>query len=448
VRHRPVAGLLLSLVVTATSGAAAASRIGTHDQGVAPAAAAATGRTDGGRVAPGALPPPPGKTLLVSRKKTGPGAPFVNAGSIQPSVSADGTLVAFASIATDLRPGDEPNTLDVFVIDRRTNTVLRAPRPRAPGGGIGSSTEPSISADGTVVAFTWLAPTPAATPTPAPPSFTDSISLFAPGPPQPLIYAWVLRTNRIELVSRNARGAPQPGANQPSISGNGRFVAYTSTFEFPDNGDDGARDVLRYDRQSKQTVLISVGPEGGPAAGSAWAPSISGNGNLVAFVSDGGDTVVHEATGERGQVYVRDVSAKRTTRVSKAADGGAARGPSDEPAISADGRQVAFTSAASNIVDGFSSQFPMVYRRNLAAGRTDAVTVTPGGTPSQGGSGSPAISADGNMVAFESAAADLAPAVGDVGVPARVAWPRRRSSVATPRSTCGTWPRARPCSSR
>ncbi len=142
---------------------------------------------------------------------------------------------------------------------------------------------------------------------------------------------------------------------------------------------------MRYDRQSKATILISVGPEGGPAAGSAWAPSISGDGNRVAFVSDGGDTVVHEADRRAGpDLRPRHRRQAHDPRLEGLRRRAPARAPSDEPAISQDGTQVAFTSAASNLVDGFSSQFPEVYRRNLAAGQDRRGHGHAGGPPEPG----------------------------------------------------------------
>lgn len=416
-RRRPIAGLLLSLVVTATAGASGANRLGTVDGDGSPAAAV-SGPGAGSDPIPGALPPPPGKTLLVSRKKSGPGAPFPNAGSIEPSASADGNLVAFTSIASDLVRGDEVRTIDVFVLDRRTNTVRRAPRPPAPGGAIGQSSDPSISADGRIVAFTWLAPTPPATPAPTP-TPTEPVILFDPVPAT-YVWAWDLRTNRIEPVSRSARARPQPGASHPSVSANGRFIAFETVLDFPGDLDHSVSDVLRYDRQRKETVLVTLDPNGRPHGGASYSPSISGDGNKIAYVSDGGDSVVHEDTGEGEQVYVRDMAAKVTTEVSQAFDGGRPSGRAMDPVISGDGRFVAFTSNSTNLVDGVTPRFPMVYRRNLAAGRTELVSVTQAGGVSEGAAGAPSISTDGGMVAFTSTAADLAPAVGALGPGAAV----------------------------
>jgi len=392
VRRRPLVGLVLSLAVAATAAATTAARVDRPGPAVRPAPAAP-------------LPAPPGNTLLVSRKSAN--QPFPNAGSIDPSASADGRFVAFTSIASDLVPGDEPDTLDVFVIDRRTDKVSRAPRPRSASGDVGSSSEPSISADGRVVAFTWQAPveTPAATPTPGP----SDVILFAVVP-QTYVFAWDRRTGELQPVSASSRGGRLPGAHQPSISAGGRYVAFTSSLDMADDKDENADDVFWFDRQTNETRIVSAGPQDHPIAGGASQPSISGDGNLVAFTSDGGDTLVRRPTGEGQQVYVRDMAAARVDQVSAAADGGAPTGQSSQPAISQDGRFVAFASTAVNLLpDKFATQVAHVYRRELATGITALVTVQPNGAPSAGGGQSPAITADGGMVAFASTATDLGP---------------------------------------
>jgi Tol biopolymer transport system component len=366
------------------------------------------------------LPAPPGRTLLVSRKKVGP---FANAGSIEPSASADGRFVAFTSIASDLTPGDAPNTVDVFVIDRQTNQVTRAPRPPSPagvGGKLGSSSDPSISADGNIVAFTWQAPTPAATPAPTPTPTEPPDIIFATIPAT-FVYAWNRRNNTIEPISRSSRGTRVPGARQPSISANGRFVAYTTVLDLPNDKDDNADDVVRLDRRTGALVHVSVAFNGEPfISGGANAPSISGDGSLVAFVSDGGDSVVDEDTGNGQQVYVRNVAAGTTQEVSKAQGGGKPDGSANEPAISQDGRFVAYAASSTNLVGGAAAGRGGVFRRDLARGQNVLVSVRTDGTPTEAASGQPAITPDGAMVAFTSAATDLVPETAGRVAPAAV----------------------------
>jgi archaellum component FlaF (FlaF/FlaG flagellin family) len=115
-------------------------------------------------------------------------------------------------------------------------------------------------------------------------------------------------------------------------------------------------------------------------------------------------------------VFVRDIVAGTTTRVSVASDGAQANGSCYEPSISADGRYVAFESLASNLVPGDTNAVPGdpwtgldVFVRDTVAGTTTRVSVASDGTEANGDTGEPSISGDGRYVAFESWASNLVP---------------------------------------
>jgi Tol biopolymer transport system component len=340
------------------------------------------------------LPPPPGTTTLVSERFRGG---FAGGGSAEASISENGRWVAFTSGAADLVAGDANGALDVFVRDRRTGKTTRLLLPNGspiPAGGRAS--QPSISADGAVVAFTYQ---------PAAAAGTTGVI------PGTIVLAWDRRSNDVEVVSRTVKGTAAPGSRQPSVSGDGRYVAFTSDHAGVVAGDRNASpDVFRYDRRRGTSVMVSVGFEGQPVPGNHGDPSISGNGNLVAFVSDAGDAIIDENTGSGSQVYVRDI-AGWTERVSGALGGGKGGGPADgaavAPSISGDGRYVAFDSAATNLVSGDGNGSPDVFRRDRQSGVTELVSVTPDGSPAKGASGQASITRDGRMVAFTSAAPDL-----------------------------------------
>ncbi|OGO57499.1 MAG: hypothetical protein A2V85_17110 [Chloroflexi bacterium RBG_16_72_14] len=359
----------------------------------------------GGALAPGGeaasppaagLPPPPGTTTLVSERF---GGGFAGGGSAEASISSNGRWVAFTSGAADLVAGDVNDAVDVFVRDRRTGRTTRMLLPNGtPVPARGAASQPSISADGSVVAFTYQPPATAGT---------------TAAPPGSIVLAWDRRTGDVEIVSRNTAGAAAPGSRQPSVSADGRFVAFTSVHArivAPDPNQ--SPDVFRYDRRTRTTVMVSVGFDGEPAFAEVQGdPSISDNGNLVAFVSDGGDAIVNEDTGPGTQVYVRDIAAGVTQRASGAPGGGPgggrADGPAEAPSISGDGRFVAFDSAATNLVAGDDNRVSDVFRRDRQTGLTELVSVTPDGSPAAGASGQAAITRDGRMVAFTSAAQDL-----------------------------------------
>ena len=103
-------------------------------------------------------------------------------------------------------------------------------------------------------------------------------------------------TRKTQVVSRNTKGAPADRSREPSV-GDRRFVSFTSENGAMAAGDETNADIFRYDRRRNQTILVSVGFNGGPTSATNGASSISADGNLVAFVSDGGDAIVNANTG-------------------------------------------------------------------------------------------------------------------------------------------------------
>ena len=376
---------------------AAAIRVGPQSPAHRP------GRDTGPVSAP--LPAPPGTTSLLSFRYGGSptAGPAGGGPSAQVAISSSGRYVAFTSGAPDLVPGDTNQVLDVFTLDRSTGAMIRlgilggVPVPPA-----GSASQPSISADGRIVAFTYQPP----------PGITGANA-------GSIVLAWDRKTGNVELVSRNPRGTGAGPSYSPSVSADGRFVAYVSGSNAIAGRDaNNLPDVFRYDRTTHQTVLVSAEPNGITAAsGTSDQPSISGDGNLVAFESDAGLSIVPEKTGPGMQVYVRDIASGTTQRISSGPGGVPANGVSQAPAISADGRSVAFDSAASNIVAGDVNNAADVFLRDRMTGITTLVSITPDGVPATGASGQAAISADGRVVAFASTATDLTALSGDL-VPA------------------------------
>ncbi len=386
------AGLALLLLAAGAAGVVASP---THDSRSGPLV------TDPLPAAP--LPAPPGRTTLLSKAR---GGGFPNNGSIEPSMSASGRYVAFTSVASNLVAGDAAGTMDVFLLDRQTGRIRMAP---LPAGAVRTtqttSSDPAISANGRWVAFTYLSP----------PSSVTTVAV----PPRAYVVLWNTRSDvsvfvTIELRSRLI-ALP---AYQPSLSRTGRYVAFTTTGNIGSDSDEGAEDVARWDRTTGDLVLVSRGFDGEPIAGAANTPSISGDGNLVAFASDGGDSVVDADTGSGYQVYVRDIEAARTRQVSGTPDGRPPRGDAILPAISTDGRYVAFASAASNLT---SEGAGGVFRRDLQTSTTIMVSVTPQGGASDGISLLPAISGNGNFVAWTSTASNLVPETAGRIAPAALA---------------------------
>ncbi|MCA1847307.1 MAG: calcium-binding protein, partial [Actinobacteria bacterium] len=204
---------------------------------------------------------------------------------------------------------------------------------------------------------------------------------------------------------------PSAVDSPPALSGDGQIVAFASqATNLVADDTNSVGDVFVYDRQAKTTTRVSVGPNGAQATGGdSWAPAVSGNGRYVAFASDA-ENIVAGDTNNATDVFVYDRQAKTTTRVSVGPNGAPGDQISYSPSINGDGTVVAFLSAAHNLALGDTNDVIDVFIRDLTAGTTVEVK-TPGGAPGNGASSAPSLSTDGQSVAFASAATNLV--VGD-----------------------------------
>ena len=311
-----------------------------------------------------------------------------------PSISADGRFVAFCSRATNLVPGDTNGTWDVFVHNRQTGETERASVDSSGHEADSCSYSPSISADGRLVAF-----------------YSHAGNLV-PGDGNRTYDVFVHdreigRTERMSVSSSGDEGYHP--SQTASISADGRLVAFGSgAANLAPGGANRACDVFVRDREADVTERASVSPSDARANAFNGEPSISADGRLVAFLSDAPDLVPGDANGER-DVFVCDRRTGSTEMVSVSSSGDQGDGRSSFASISGDGRFVAFHSNAANLVpcDGNGTYDVFVHDRET--GRTARVSESSSGAEADGISGSPAISADGRSVAFGSAAANLVP---------------------------------------
>jgi PKD repeat protein len=282
--------------------------------------------------------------------------------SDQPQISDDGRFVAFLSEYENLVPGDTNESLDVFVRDRQTGT-------------------------------------------------TERVSVSDAG-------------------AQAQAGALTRGRNRLGISADGRFVAFASiandlvlgTLSFDDR-------VYVRDRLLQRTELVSVRSDGtfGPTTG-GFSPSLSEDGRFVAFASGSNDLVPGDTNGV-GDIFVHDRDTGITERVSITGAGAQATCPpletngcNRDPVISRHGRTVAFRSRATNLVLGDTNNRDDVFVRDLEAGMTELVSQSTDGELGDGNSGeghfindetTMALSADGRFVAFCSDATNLIPTDGN-----------------------------------
>ena len=165
----------------------------------------------------------------------------------------------------------------------------------------------------------------------------------------------------------------------------------------------------------QSTTRVSVDSSGGQADQGSYFPSLSSDGRWVAYSSDAHDLVPGDTNGAR-DVFLYDSQSGTTERVSIASNGAEGNSYSDDPSISADGRFVAFSSNASNLASGDANGQRDVFVRDQLTGITELVSCAVAGGAGNGDSAAPSLSADGRYVAFQSSATDLI--IGDTnGVP-------------------------------
>jgi Tol biopolymer transport system component len=306
------------------------------------------------------------------------------------------SMTSLSATADNLVAGDILGFDDIFVRDRQTPTTTRVSVDSGGAEGSGHSYSPSISGDGRYVAFE-----------------SNANDLVA-GDTNPLsdIFVHELLGGTTTLVSVDSFGVQDvpSSSSSPSISSDGRYVAFDSDAILVAGDTNGKVDIFVHDRQTVTTTRVSVATGGVEVDDPSYSPSISADGRYVAFESIATDLVA-PATNGNVHIFVRDLLAGTTTLVSVDSTGTEGDGPSRAPSISGDGRYVAFESDATNLVVGDTLGFSDVFVRDLQTGTTTRVSVDLAGTEGDGPSRAPAISGDGRKVAFESLSTNLV--VGD-----------------------------------
>src|SRR6266567_806894 len=288
-----------------------------------------------------------------------------------------------------------------------------------------SSTQLTASIPATDIATAGIAEVTVFNPTPG--GGTSAAQTFTINPAAPT--AGVVE--RISVASDDTQG--NFDSFDSVISADGRFIAFDSRASNLVAGDtNGSRDVFVRDTCvgapvgcTPSTTRVSVASDDTQGNGISDTPSISADGRFVAFAADASNLVEDDTNGA-GDVFVRDTCVgvpagctPSTTRVSVAGNGSEDNAGSGFPlAVSADGRFIAFSSAASNLVAGDTNGATDMFVRDTCFGApagctpsTTRVSVASDGTQGNGASVVPTISADGRFVVFRSNASNLV--VGD-----------------------------------
>ncbi|MEN8165844.1 MAG: hypothetical protein ABFR65_00015 [Pseudomonadota bacterium] len=315
------------------------------------------------------------------------------------AVSADGRFVAFSSTAENLiEPGDECNTSswNVYLRDRdnaTTNMLTCTPNLFS-----GSSVqgEAAITPDGTAIAFMS--------------TNGNLVENDTNGSADIFVYS-ANGLERVSLASDGSQGSGCPCGwpdfcyceyftycSHPTISADGRYVAFASyAVDFFDGDLPDTLDVFLHDRELGTTEMISVTPGGAKANGDSWEPSISADGEYVAFTSKADDLGVDDGNGVQ-DIYLWERQTGVIQRVSLSSDGSEANGFSADPVIDAMAGRIVFTSGATNLatpdVNGYYTD---VFMHDRTSGETVMLSAN-----MESGGARPAISDDGTTVSFTS----------------------------------------------
>ncbi len=319
----------------------------------------------------------------------------VNGDCWDPALSGDGSVVAFASGASNLVADDENDSTDAFVADVETGVAERVSVSSVGEEGNSYSDAPRISADGRRVVFKSNATNLVSS------DSNDCEDIF-------VRYLDTGTTFRVSVSGTDDQA--DSDSWEPHISGGGRYVSFSSyaTNLVVGDGND-ATDVFVHDLQTGDVVRGSLGEGGVELDDTSEHGALSYDGRLLAFSSKASNVLEGGVAGAQTQVYVRDLVTGDVTLVSKHSDGTPGSGNSYYPALSADGRYVAFVSLAQNLVDGYMHSNYHVFVHDLQTGETALLSTAPGGPQANAACFGPSLSGDGSLAAFDTAASNLHP---------------------------------------
>ena len=214
-------------------------------------------------------------------------------------------------------------------------------------------------------------------------------------------------TNTTERVSTSSTGAQATGySDNPTMTGDGRYVVFESADALVPGDTNNSRDVFVKDRVTGATERVSTSSTGTQGNNNASRPAIARSGRYVAFASSASNLVDND-TNTLEDIFRKDLTTGELVRISVNSSGTQGNSTSDQSHISDDGNVVAFQSTATNLAAGDTDAFYDIYVRDVSAGTTVRASVSSAGTGGDAVSGTPALSGDGRFVVFNSLATNL-----------------------------------------
>ncbi|WP_458098401.1 Ig-like domain-containing protein [Roseomonas sp. WA12] len=313
-------------------------------------------------------------------------------------ISSDGRYVVFTSRATGLTANDSGNWEDVFRKDLLTGEILRASESSSGSEGGFHSFDPAISADGRYIVFNS-----AASNLTAGPAQLIGYDTFR----KDLVTGEVVRVGTTASGTlANAYSLSPPGA--PDVSADGRYVVFESAATNLTGSPDGnsSVDLFRKDLNTGAIVVVTASTSGILSDAGGQDAKASADGRFVVFSSRSVNLIAGD-TNDAADIFRKDLTTGEVIRVSASATGVQADSGSSDAAVSADGRFVVFSSDATNLVEGDTNGVADIFRKDLLTGEFLRLSVSFSGAQADRKSMLPAITADGRVVAFASDATNL-----------------------------------------
>lgn len=322
--------------------------------------------------------------IPIERVSMGIGGTEGNSISLDTAISGDGRYVAFSSASSNLVAGDTNAHYDIFVFDRQDELMDRVSVSSDGTEADRDSRYPSISADGRYVAFASFA--------------TNLVADDTNNRQDAFVFDRQNRT--VERVCLEAGAELQ-------ISADGAYVTVYSEASYlvPDDTNDTG-DVFLCEWQAGSIERVSISESGDEANSYSGSPAVNADGRYVAFASNASNLIPGDTNG-KVDIFVRDCQTGIVERVSVGDGGIQSNNSSEWPAISADGRYIAFCSDATNLAADDTNGYKDVFVYDRQTDSIERVSVGAGGTEANYHSYYSAISATGQFVAFYSPASNL-----------------------------------------